>query len=210
MGRYGLLVAMMLAVTGTFVALVACSAQLAGTGPIPANDASVDAPMEADAAGSDVAVEGAAEAGCPGLTCNGQCISEPDCRSCAGAPLLCGTTKTCTASCHDCNDTAGSILPIECFACDSNHQNPIGTCQYDDPLSYCLNGEYLGAYQGGTGYRCACADVSSCPGATQVCVKLGSYDGGFCLTCGENTIGAIQGQPCKDGGTCQENTAACQ
>lgn len=101
-------------------------------------------------------------------------------------------------------------MPIECFACDGNHQNPIGTCQPADAGSYCLNGDYVGQYKGGPGYQCGCNDVGSCPGATQVCVPLGNVDAGFCLTCGEATVGQIQGAPCKDGGTCQAVQALCQ
>ena len=154
-----------------------------------------------------------AEAGCPGVTCNGVCTTARDCRSCAGAPLFCGSTGQCVAGCEGCMDRGGTALPIECYACDSNAQNPIGSCQYNDAGSYCLSGNYQGEYaDGGTGFQCACADadVASCPGATQVCVPLGFAGHSFCLTCGEATIGPIQGQPCRDGGTCQEGQALCQ
>ena len=137
------------------------------------------------------------EASCTGLTCNGACISASDCRSCNGAPLLCASTGQCVAACQGCKDTSGTAMPIECFACDSTHANPIGSCQYDDAGTYCLSGDYLGQYQGNPGFRCACDDVSQCPGATQVCVPLGASEAGFCLTCGESTIGPIQGQPCQ-------------
>lgn len=102
-------------------------------------------------------------------------------------------------------------MPIECFACDINHANPIGSCQYDDAGSYCLSSDYAGQYGGQTGYLCTCADggVSSCPGATQVCLPLGNVGQSFCLTCGEATVGAIQGAPCQGGGACQESQAVC-
>jgi hypothetical protein len=101
-------------------------------------------------------------------------------------------------------------MPIECFACDSNHQNPIGGCAYHDAGSYCLSGNYLGQYQGGPGYQCACNDAGACPGATQVCVPLGNYKSDFCLTCGETTLAPIDGHPCMGGGTCQASAAVCQ
>jgi len=147
---------------------------------------------------------------CSGVLCNGECLPNGDCHSCSGAPLLCGSTHACVSACAGCVDTRGAAMPIECFACDSNQRNPLGTCEYDDAGSYCLSGNYLGQYEGGAGYQCQCNDVSSCPGATQVCVPLGHYDAGFCLTCGEITLAQIQGQPCKDGGTCQAGSAVCQ
>jgi hypothetical protein len=165
------------------------------------NDAAFDASDDAD---------GAAEASCSGVTCNGQCLASGDCTSCAGAPLLCAATRQCAADCTACTDPNGAAMPTQCFACDSNHQNPIGTCQYDDAGSYCLSGDYRGAYHGAGGYRCACAAASDCPGATQACVALGQYDAGFCLTCGEITVGTEDGQPCKGGGTCHASQSACQ
>ncbi len=166
----------------------------------------------ADAGDSGTSESGMPEASCTGVTCNGSCIAASDCRSCSGAPLLCAATEQCVSDCRGCNDANDAGMPIECFACDSNHANPIGTCQYDDAGSYCLNGDYLGQYQGGSGYQCSCTDagVGACPGATQVCVPLGNRGESFCLTCGEPTIGVIQGQPCRAGGTCQESQAACQ
>ncbi len=178
-----------------------------GTSDIGPTDAGVT-----DVAVGDGFIEtGSRDAGsCTGVLCNGQCLPATDCRSCSGAPLLCRATGACTSSCAGCRDTRGTAMPIECFACDSNRQNPLGTCEYDDAGSYCLSGDYLGQYEGGAGYQCECNDVSSCPGATQVCVPLGHYDAGFCLTCGEITLAQIQGQPCKDGGTCQASSAVCQ
>lgn len=167
----------------------------------------------ADTGDGGVIDSGMPDAGCPGVTCNGVCTTAHDCRSCSGAPLLCGSSGQCVADCQTCVDTGGTALPIECFACDSNGQNPIGSCQYHDAGSYCLSGDYVGQYSdGGIGYQCACvdADVASCPGPTQVCVPLGVAGHSFCLTCGESTIGPIQGQPCRDGGTCQEGQALCQ
>ncbi len=175
----------------------------ADTGTDSGGDAAVDA-------GADSGPDGAEEAGCSGVVCNGQCTSASDCHGCPGAPLLCAPSGQCTGDCQGCTDSNDGGLPIQCFACDSNHQNPIGTCQYNDAGSYCLNGNYLGQYDGGPGYRCGCTDVSECPGATQACVPLGGVGGSFCLTCGETTLGAIQGAPCRDGGTCQESLAACQ
>ena len=175
--------------------LAACSLGSSGTGD--AEDASADS---ADA--------NAVETSCTGPTCNGVCLAATDCRTCSGAPLLCG--GRCVASCQGCADSNDAAMPIGCFACDTSHQNPIGTCQYSDAGAYCLSGNYLGHYQGGAGYQCECSGVASCPGATQVCLPLGNVDASFCLTCGEPTIGPIQGSPCKGGGACRELQATCQ
>jgi hypothetical protein len=202
-------------------AFAACSVQTSGNGEAPDGG---EAGASAEAAAADGGVPDAPadisarmeaqaqEAGpCTGVLCNGQCVAASDCRSCSGAPLLCGATGACRSSCAGCQDTHGTALPIDCFACDSNHQNPIGTCAYDDAGSYCLSGDYTGQYeQGASGYRCGCGDGGACPGATQVCVPLGNYDAGFCLTCGETTVGAMQDQPCAGGGTCQASSALCQ
>ena len=187
--------------------LAACSPGSSDAGP--AADAGVDgAGLDADAR-VDGADGGDADAACTGVMCNGSCIPATDCRTCPGAPLLCASSGECAAACNACN-SKGNPMPIECFACDSNHENPIGTCQYDDAGSYCLSGDYLGQYLGGNGYQCECSNVTQCPGATQVCVPLGNYDAGFCLTCGESTVGMMQGLPCKDGGACQVNQTACE
>jgi hypothetical protein len=170
-------------------------------------DSSLDATEAGDADGG---TDGAADASCTGVFCNGQCLAATDCRSCAGAALLCGPTRTCTTNCRSCSDTSDAGLPIQCFACDNNHQSPIGSCQYFDSGSYCLSGNYLGKYDGGPGYRCSCTSVSDCPGASQVCVPLGSLGASFCLTCGETTLATIQGSPCQGGGACQATSAACQ
>jgi hypothetical protein len=198
--------------------LTACSTSVSGTGP-DVLDSGSDAPAgdgRAGDAAADVGFEGGADTGheaeagtCAGLMCNGQCVSLTDCRSCQGKPLLCGATRECVDSCQACADTSGTALPVECFACDVMHQNPIGTCQYQDAGSYCLNGDYAGQYQGGAGYRCQCSDVSMCPGATQICVPLGNVGASFCLTCGEATTGMAQGMACQGGGTCHVAQAAC-
>jgi hypothetical protein len=216
------------AVLGTLLppTLAACGLALSGDGaPVEAGlgeaglfDGSMDTSVadtsisESGAmdSGSDGGEAAVAEAGCTGLLCNGMCLDAGDCRTCTGSPLLCGSR--CVSGCDTCTDPSGGAMPIGCFACDSNHANPIGSCQYDDAGSYCLNGDYQGQYQGGPGYQCLCTDggVASCPGATQVCVPLGQVGQSFCLTCGEPTIGVIQGQGCKAGGSCQESQAVCQ
>lgn len=182
--------------------------------PEASAEAETDAPPEAATdAEADVAADGPDEAGdaaCPGVICNGQCTSESDCHACSGAPLLCAPTGTCTSSCQRCTDPGEGGLPIECFACDSNHQNPIGKCAPNNSNAYCLSGNYLGQYDGGSGYRCGCTSVSDCPGVTQVCVPLGATGQKFCLTCGETTLATIQGESCQGGGSCQAATAVCQ
>ncbi len=178
------------------------------------NDVTTDADAANDSGMTDALPDSPLDAGdvgpCTGVLCGSQCLQASDCRLCAGAPLLCGSTRACVSVCTDCADTQDAAMPIECFACDSNHQNPIGTCQYADAGAYCLSGDYLGQYQGGQGYQCGCSEAGACPGATQVCVPLGNVGAAFCLTCGEPTVGQIQGAPCKDGGTCQESLALCQ
>jgi len=164
------------------------------------NDGSQDV-VDSTAAMEDVA--------CSGLRCNGQCIDAADCTSCVGATLQCIPQGVCTGDCSACSDLQNTPMPIQCFSCDINHENPIGTCRYDDPSQFCLSGDYVMTYAGGTtGYRCECTDGGICPGATQVCTPLGQSM--FCLTCGEVTTADLQGQSCQGGGMCQTNTDTCQ
>ena len=155
-----------------------------------------DAPAEA----SSVDAHPPVEAGCTGVTCNGVCTGAPNCASCTGAPLLCAGTNTCGADCSSCPSS-----PIECFACDVNRQNPIGTCQPDNPASYCLNTNYAGAYNGGQGYHCACYPAT-CPGANQVCMNVGGTGPLSCFSCGEAYTQAGQ---CADLGNCNAQQAKC-
>ena len=211
-------------VTAASVA-VGCSVGLSGAGTANNSDASAvadvtpldvfDASMEDATVVSDAyedAVDSAAvgeDVACLGLRCNGQCVDAADCTSCVGAPLQCIPGGVCASDCSGCSDLQNTPMPIECFSCDVNHENPIGTCRYDDPSQFCLSGDYVGTYSGGsTGYRCGCADGGVCPGATQVCAPLGQSM--FCLTCGEVTTANLQGQACQGGGTCQTSTDTCQ
>ncbi len=168
------------------------------------------APLEASSgidAAADVVVDAAP---CSGVICNGTCLAASDCRGCDAGSLLCAPTGQCVSQCAGCTDNANAALPIECFACDSTHQNPLGSCQYDDASSYCLSGDYFGAYADAEpGYRCDCSEagVSDCPGATQVCVPLGAAT--FCLTCGETTGATLQDQSCNGGGACQSQEHTC-
>jgi hypothetical protein len=194
-------------------ALQACGLGVNGTDELAPDAASKDGTVEDVVVrdGGDARSDTGAPDGCSGVTCNGQCMAAPDCQSCPGATLLCGPTKTCMADCAACRDSMNAGLPIQCFACDQNHRNPLGTCQYDDAGAYCLNGFYGGQYVGGAdGFRCACDD-GGCPGMTQVCAPLGTFDAGsFCLTCGETTAATIDGQPCTGGGTCHADQHKCQ
>jgi len=132
------------------------------------------------------------DAGCAGVVCNGACTTASTCAGCGGANLLCAATNTCTSDCTAC---AGS--PIQCFACDVNRMNPIGTCQPDDPTSYCLDTSYAGAYAGGPGYHCGCTFATDCPGDDQVCIAVGPATTTFgCFTCGEAYTGGFS---CKSG-----------
>lgn len=166
-----------------------------GAAETGAGEASVDAPAEAHDA-----TPPPPDGPCTGVTCNGACSNATDCSGCSGAPLLCGATQTCGADC-----TACASSPIECFACDATRQNPIGTCQPNDPQSYCLNTNYAGAYKGGQGYHCAC-DPQACPGATQVCMNVGGTGPLSCFTCGEAYTQAGQ---CENLGTCNAQQAKC-
>jgi hypothetical protein len=154
------------------------------------------------------------DAACSGLLCNGRCIAASDCQSCTGSTLLCAAKRACVSACAGCADSHGVAMPIGCYACDANHENPMGTCQYDDANSFCLSGDYFGAYPGGAAAtRCPCSDggVGACPGANQVCVPLGLSGGqSFCLACGEVSGANLQGQSCMGGGTCQSGQHVCQ
>lgn len=161
----------------------------AATSDVPAGEASsVDAPAPPDA-------------GCSGVTCNGACSAATDCRGCAGAPLLCASTKTCRADCSKC-----PASPVECFACDSSRQNPVGTCEPADPQSYCLNTDYGTAYDGGQGTHCGCQVAADCPGQGQVCISVGGTAVFACFTCGE---GYTQAFDCKNGGKCNAQQLTC-
>jgi hypothetical protein len=143
------------------------------------------------------------DAGCPGLWCNGQCTSAADCRGCSGAPILCRATGTCGADCVSCGD------PVECFVCDINHQNPLGTCEPNDPGSYCLSDNYAGVYlDGGQGYHCGCGTTPDCPGGDQVCLYNVTAATNTCFTCGEAQV-PTQGAMCKSGGHCNVPKAHC-
>jgi hypothetical protein len=141
--------------------------------------------------------------------CNGQCIQASDCSSCSGATLLCASTNTCSSDCAACSDAQHKPMPIECYACDENRANPVGTCQYDDSTQYCLNGNYVAAPSGA--FRCACGDAGAgaCPGDTQVCAA--TFGGtNLCITCGEVFPQDLTGQACKNGKSCSGATHACQ
>ena len=187
-----------------------------------AGDGGQDATVEAaaaqdaaDAAGEggllDATADDQADAGdggpCLGVLCNGVCLPASSCDSCSGAPLLCRGGGTCVADCAGCADPLAVAMPVQCFACDATHSHPTGTCEYADAAAYCLNGDYVGHYPAGPGYRCACNEATDCPGATQVCVSFGNAS--FCLNCGEPTLQVIDGRPCKSGGSCNESHATC-
>jgi hypothetical protein len=143
------------------------------------------------------------DAGCSGILCNGHCSAAPDCRGCSGAPLLCRVTGACVADCAGC-----SAQPVECFVCNGKHQNPIGTCEPDNPADYCLNGNYSHAYEGdAAATRCGCTTSSDCPGDDQICLP-NSNNVSVCYTCGE-AKNMTQGATCKNGHTCVAAAASC-
>jgi hypothetical protein len=215
-------------VAASFVS--ACSTATSGAGPELGDDAAtidVFAPGDAgkdvqglddshqptDAKpGSDAAPDGPVEAAppsCDGLMCNGTCIHASDCSTCAGAPLLCRRTGTCDVDCKNCGEAGDAGQPIECFACDSTHAHPIGTCESEDS-PYCLGGDYFGAPPG-TGYHCGCpsGDAGDCPGSQQVCFQLNGQN--LCAACGEPIpLSASGGTTCKTGTSCNSSAHSCQ
>ena len=153
-----------------------------------------------DAAPIDaVAPDAASDAGC--ILCNGACITAPDCATCAGAPLFCATTRSCMADCASCARPPTPPRPIECFRCDINRQNPVGSCEPQDPTVYCLNGSAYGAT-----YHCACGDNVPCPGRSQVCTDIG-VGSMVCATCGEAYSDNFD---CVSGGKCNAAKASCK
>lgn len=178
---------------------------------------SSDASTETSVVNEGGIAEGGGDAGtdgsigpCNGVVCNGACLTASDCQSCTGAPLLC--SGRCVTDCATCVDSQNRAMPIDCFACDVNHENPIGSCAYNDTTLYCLSGSYLGSYTGGAaGYHCACGDggASDCPGKTQVCAPTPAGST-FCVTCGEVYVYDLDGSACKGGGSCAPASASCQ
>ncbi|HEY8091195.1 MAG TPA: hypothetical protein VIF09_25205 [Polyangiaceae bacterium] len=183
-----------------------CKLQVSGTGPSDdggENDATEDVAADAQDSGPEGPSCGS------GLLCNGKCIQATDCTSCSGAPLLCASQSSCTSDCSACQDGQNRAMPIECFACDQNHANPVGKCAYDDATQYCLSGDYAAAGANG-GFRCICGDagVSACPGDTQVCASTPT-GARLCITCGEVFPSDVTGQPCKNGKSCLPSSHAC-
>lgn len=132
--------------------------------------------------------------------CNGSCVTGDDCTGCIGAKLFCRGTRACAADCRACPSS-----PIECFACDTSQNDPIGTCESAGG-SFCLGGDYGAAHRGGPAEHCDCSNtqVANCPSDQQVCLPAGSTD--WCVTCGES--GSVtHGKACKNGGTCDTSLA---
>ncbi len=145
------------------------------------------------------------DAGCKGVVCDGNCTGASDCAGCGGANLLCQATNTCTSDCTACPGN-----PIQCFACDLNHLNPIGTCQPDVPTLYCLDTNYAGAYQGGPGTHCACTFATDCPSENQVCINIGAPPAIMgCFTCGETDTDMFTCKGGKNPSKCNAMKATC-
>jgi len=180
----------------------------ADTAP-PANDAAdtgslADAPAETSMVDSPPPPP-PVDAGCKGVVCDGNCTAAGDCAGCGGANLLCPGMNTCTSDCTAC---PGS--PIQCFACDMNRLNPIGTCQPDEGTAYCLNTNYAGAYQGGQGYHCACTLATDCPAETEVCISVGPPPAVFgCFTCGEQYTDMFNCKAGNGNAKCNQAKATC-
>ncbi|MGD0529325.1 MAG: hypothetical protein ABSE49_29570 [Polyangiaceae bacterium] len=168
-------------------------------------EAAMSADVLAEASADDSPAPPPVDAGCTGVVCNGFCTGATTCGGCGGANLLCPGTNTCTTDCTAC---PGS--PIQCFACDSNRLNPIGTCQPDNGTTYCLDTNYAGAYQGGTGTHCACTLSSNCVGDTQVCTNVGPAGPLGCFTCGEAYTDGIVCKVGNGAAKCDAMKATCQ
>jgi hypothetical protein len=226
------------AVFGTAVVVAGCGLGLGGLGEAPGDDAGgpdvfaagdgtvsgQDGPSAEATGGNDAAETGSGgdaapqeasmvdspapppvEAGCTGVICAGNCTSAATCAGCGGANLLCAGTNTCTSDCTACPGN-----PIQCFACDSNRLNPIGTCQPDSPTAYCLDTNYAGVYEGAEGHHCACTFATDCPSSEQVCIGVGPPPAVLgCFTCGEMSTDMFT---CKANGgkaKCNQMKAAC-
>jgi len=135
------------------------------------------------------------------VLCSGICQKGDDCTGCTAASLLCRATRACVKSCATCLTASDKLAPIECFACDSKQNDPIGTCEVNSASSFCLDGDYSTAHNGAKGEHCDCSDtlVKNCLSDHQVCVPAGSTD--WCVTCGEAGL-STKGLACKGGGKC--------
>jgi hypothetical protein len=220
-GQRGYVLAVAMVTAASLAGVGACSVGVSGQGPsvvdAGADAATLDSSVILDSGLPDVGVatrDAAGDAGvpCTGVLCNGHCLEANDCSSCTGAPLLCASSHpACVNSCSGCSDTSDQALPIECYACDVQHENPIGTCASASGSAYCLSGNYFGSYEGGAGYHCGCpsGDAGECPGSSQVCTTIGSA--ALCVTCGEPVPTDVTGAPCKVGNTtCNAATHSCQ
>jgi hypothetical protein len=202
------------------VALVACALGAAGPigcggatfllggadGSIGDGQAATDAPDPSDAPGEAAPGFDAAPA-CPGgqVMCSGRCVQGNDCSGCSNARLYCRPTRTCVSTCMQCARAPSTPLPIECFACDTSQNNPVGTCEAPGS-GFCLNGDYSQARGGAAGEHCDCSntDVKNCLAPSHVCIASGGTD--WCVTCGESGSNT-HGLPCKGGGTCRADAS---
>ncbi len=227
-GRAGALLAL-----STLAFAAACGLELSGTlvagesdgGALDASmglDAAADAIVGSDAAPPDAYADAAIDAAvdaieepeaappppCDGLRCGTGClVATTSCVSCDAGALLCSSSSSCVGDC-----TACATGPIECYACDQNRQNPVGSCQPDNPSGYCLNGIY-----GGDNLHCSCTTAADCPSPDEVCIPHdpGSiiYPGNGCYTCGEkDSSHDTSGQTCGTGHACNTDAAvpSCQ
>jgi hypothetical protein len=172
--------------------------------PADASDATatmIDAQPESGAPPVDDSGQPAMpDAGCPGVICNGACTDASTCAGCSAGHARCAATNTC--GCGGCKDDAGTAAPVECFVCDANRQNAVGTCQPDDVAKFCLNND-PNNYGGGHHCGCSNSDPSSCPGPNQVCVEYQGI-GGLCMTCGEQNA-PTDNAACQGGTKCHAN-----
>jgi hypothetical protein len=167
-------------------------------GATPIADAAEDGAGDAHDAAID-ATDSAVSPCASGVVCNGTCTAASTCSGCPGAPLFCAPTRTCMAACATCAEPGGVARPIECFACDAQRANPVGTCEPNDPNVYCLNDLY------GTAFHCGCAPGGACLSPSQVCTDVG-FGVPACRTCGEKLS---DGLACTDGKTCKAAETKC-
>ena len=142
------------------------------------------------------------------MTCRGACV--PDCHACSGLLLACAPLRQCVAKCTQCAN------PIECFACDDQQENPIGSCE-PSSTAYCLTGQYKYSLYGTKATHCDCGITSppsavQCPSAQHACIPVEDTD--WCVTCGETLLPPATGTTntlvCKNNLKCDTTSKVCK
>jgi len=142
----------------------------------------------------------------------GSCPSgQSQCGSGTSATCVTDCTAQCSGSGLSCNKSGGAVCVADCTSCGGSSAEcyrceigtgfaPSGTCEDPGSSSSCVqNSGYL---------HCACFgyNLSSCPGATQVCRPTLFPGVGVCKTCGESNTKA---NDCKGGDKCDTKNDTC-